>query len=143
MQQVVLRALHASGRKLSAFLPPFHSSPPQWPGVYTLSGEEEAAADAGFKAAGRASAGLVELQLCGLEFAVRWGQPLLVLMAVLEGSGRPQCAAHRCCIDTQAARELKTHCLTSPDPPPAAAASARALTPECTRAWTATARMWP
>ncbi len=46
----------------------------QWPGVFTLCAEEEEEADAGFKAAGRSSAGLVELQLCGLEFAVRCGR---------------------------------------------------------------------
>jgi hypothetical protein len=43
----------------------------QWPGVYCMTAEEEEAAEAGLKAAGRASSGLVELQLCGLEFAVR------------------------------------------------------------------------
>ncbi|KAL4440602.1 hypothetical protein ABPG75_003603 [Micractinium tetrahymenae] len=42
----------------------------QWPGVYCLSAEEEAAADAAFRAAGRSAAGLEELQLCGLEFAI-------------------------------------------------------------------------
>lgn len=45
--------------------------PLQWPGVYCLSAEEEAVADAAFKAAGRSAAGLEELQLCGLEFAIR------------------------------------------------------------------------
>jgi hypothetical protein len=37
-----------------------------------MSGEEEAEADAGFRAASSgAGQDLVELQLCGLEFAVR------------------------------------------------------------------------
>ncbi|PRW05791.1 mitotic checkpoint serine threonine- kinase BUB1 [Chlorella sorokiniana] len=73
-------ALGGEGAPLLAdpFSPGFHPrmlaclepSVAEWPGVYTLSLEEETAADDGFKAAGRASAGLVELQLCGLEFAV-------------------------------------------------------------------------
>ena len=43
----------------------------QWPGVYCCSGEEEAAAAAAFKAVGCSAAALEELQLAGLEFAVR------------------------------------------------------------------------
>ncbi len=43
----------------------------QWPGVHCLSADEEREAEAGLEAAGRSSGGLVELQLCGLEFAVR------------------------------------------------------------------------
>lgn len=51
--------------------PPRHT-PLQWPGVYCMSEEEEAAAEAGLASAARAkAAGLEELQLCGLEFAVR------------------------------------------------------------------------
>ena len=86
----------------------------QWPGVYCMTAEEEEAAEAGLKAAGRATWGLVELQLCGLEFAVRWvwwGAPAwlalarsavavlqhLRLLAALQrlGTGR-QCGG-RCC----------------------------------------------
>lgn len=50
----------------------------QWPGVYSLSAAEEAEAEAGLAAAGRGAEGLVELQLCGLEFAVRWALGLLM-----------------------------------------------------------------
>ena len=79
----------------------------QWPGVYCMTAEEEEAAEAGLRAAGRASSGLVELQLCGLEFAVRWGAcvgtaqagwlsgyPAMRLLAALHitaGGGRQAC----------------------------------------------------
>jgi hypothetical protein len=45
----------------------------QWPGVHVLSPEDEATAERGFQAAARSSSGLVELNLGGLEFAVRCG----------------------------------------------------------------------
>lgn len=38
-----------------------------------MSEGEEAEAEVGLEAAARGTSGLVELQLCGLEFAVRWG----------------------------------------------------------------------
>ena len=95
----------------------------QWPGVHCLSSTEEAEAVAGFKAArrGGSSGGLVELQLCGLEFAVRWAW-----LGMGQGHGDP---AH-------AAQSLAPACL------PAAAWWARARTPACSAAWTATAPTW-
>ncbi|EFN53840.1 hypothetical protein CHLNCDRAFT_135925 [Chlorella variabilis] len=42
----------------------------QWPGVHCMSEGEEAEAEVGLEAAARGTSGLVELQLCGLEFAV-------------------------------------------------------------------------
>lgn len=46
----------------------------QWPGVQCLSAEEEATAEEAFLAATRSSTGLEELQLCGMEFAIRCGR---------------------------------------------------------------------